>query len=117
MPILAQRMPFKAVPQEDAFQVGVPCEAHAKHIPDFPLLEVGRRPDRRQAWHLGIFSIWNPDLERDARPLQIGSRGVEVVDYFNAVGIVGCGEVGEVIEPHLVAQMDRRGLELAGIQN
>ena len=66
---------------------------------------------------LGIFSIWNPDLEGHTRPLQIGSRGVEIVDYLNAIGIVGCGEVGEIIKPHLVAQVDRHGLELAGIQN
>jgi hypothetical protein len=117
VPVLAHRMALEPVPQQDALQVWVTIEADAKHVPHFALLKVGAGPDGGQARHVGIGPVGQADFEGDARSLLVRPGRVQVIDDLQAVGIVGGGQVRQIVKSQFVAEVGGDCRELAGVQD
>ena len=82
-------MPGKALPHEDAPQVGMPGEAQAVHVPDLALLQVGAGEDAGQAGYDGI----GPVGRHLHGHLTAALHAAEVVHRLEAVRPVHAGQV------------------------
>src|SRR3990170_8677311 len=108
-PVLAQRMPREAVPEEDATQVRVALEADAHQIVSLALLEVRPAPDQRHRRHLRVLAVVRTHLERRR---EVVAYREQVVDDLEVVQPVDSAQRAEEAEAQLrVVAQERAGLD------
>ncbi len=95
--VLAHGMAVKALPQQDALEVGMPWETDPVQIPDLAFLQISAGPDGGQRGHLWVL-FRHAGLEDQGTTAPAG--GVQVIDHLEAgitSLIVHAGDVGEQI--------------------
>src|SRR3990170_1792990 len=108
-PVLAQRMPREAVPEEDATQVRVALEADAHQVVSLALLEVRPAPDQRHRRHLRVLAVVRTHLERRR---EVVAYREQVVDDLEVVQPVDSAQRAEEAEAQLrVVAQERAGLD------
>src|SRR5262249_28333872 len=77
--ILAERIAMKAVPGQDATQIGMTRETNSEHVVGLPLRPVGGEKDTGDRGH--ILALRDAALDADASVL---AEGIEVIDDVEA---------------------------------